>query len=130
MNHPSLPIRIKAVSDDGRALGCGACLHTPAGPVCRSSGGHSCAAPQLMGPPDELQRLVVALADSLGMADGQLDGTLVRSLKLMPGEVVLNLAVGPECSGATLADAAFQTLRRLMPDTDIYVTHAASQARQ
>ncbi|WP_088280820.1 hypothetical protein [Ideonella sp. A 288] len=83
-----------------------------------------------MGPPDDLQRLVVALADSLGMADGQLDGTLVSSLKLMPGEVVLNLAVGPSCSGATLADAAFQTLRRLMPDTDIYVTHAGSQARQ
>jgi hypothetical protein len=29
------------------------------------------------------------------------------------------------CGGATLADTAFQTLCSLLPDTDIYVTHAA-----
>jgi hypothetical protein len=37
--------------------------------------------------------------------------------------VELQLAVDPRCGGAELADAAFQTLRRLLPDTDIYVTH-------
>jgi hypothetical protein len=35
--------------------------------------------------------------------------------------VELRLAVPTDCGGALLADTAFQTLRGLLPDTDIYV---------
>lgn len=107
------------------AAGCGACLHGDDGaPVCRSLPGDACAAPELSGPADELQRLMTALAPLLGRGEGAalpMDSRLVRALHVQPGEVALQLAVGRDC-GAALADSAFQTLRGLLPDTDIYVT--------
>ena len=110
-------------------LGCGHCLHADsAAPVCRTVRGDASEAPQLSGPADEVQRLMAALAPALGF-DGEsgprAGAGLVRALKLLPGEVELQLAVGRHCGGATLADSAFETLRGLLPDTDIYVTLAA-----
>jgi hypothetical protein len=109
--------------------GCGHCLHGEAGePVCRTVRGDASEAPQLSGPADELQRLMAALAPVLGFADEsgtRAGASLVRALNLLPGEVELQLAVGRHCGGATLADSAFETLRGLLPDTDIYVTAAA-----
>ena len=62
---------------------------------------------------------MAALSAQLGCAP---DGAgLVRSLRLQPGEVELRLAMPAHCAGAELTDTAFQTLRRLLPDTDIYV---------
>ena len=43
----------------------------------------------------------------------------------LPGEVDLRLAVARCHGGAALCDSAFQTLRSLLPDTDIYVIPAA-----
>ena len=99
---------------------CGGCLHDPArGPVCREMVDQPCHAPQLSGPADQLARLMAALVAQLGCAP---DGAgMVRSLRLQPGEVELRLAVPAHCAGAELADTAFQTLRGLLPDTDIYV---------
>ena len=99
---------------------CGGCLHdTTRAPVCRAMVDQPCQAPQLSGPADQLARLMAALATQLGCAP---DGAgLVRSLRLQPGEVELRLAVPAHCAGAELTDTAFQTLRRLLPDTDIYV---------
>lgn len=99
---------------------CGGCGHDPArGPVCRALVDEPCQAPQLSGPADQLARLMAALTSRLGCAP---DGTgLVRSLRLHPGEVELRLAVPPRCGGAVLAETAFQTLRGLLSDTDIYV---------
>ena len=99
---------------------CGACLHDPArAPVCRAVADAAGQAPQLSGPADQVARLMAALAAALG---GAPDGAgLVRSLCLQPGEVELRLAVLPHCGGAVLAEAAFQTLRGLLPDTDIFV---------
>lgn len=107
------------------AAGCGACLHgDDGGPVCRSMLGDACAVPELSGPADEIQRLMTALAPLLGRGEDAAlpaDTRLVRALHVQPGEVALRLAVGRDC-GAALADSAFQTLRGLLPDTDIYVT--------
>ena len=99
---------------------CGGCLHDAArGPVCRALVDEPCHAPQLSGPADQLARLMAALTSQLGCAP---DGAgLVRSLHLQPGEVELRLAVPAHCAGAELTDTAFQTLRGLLPDTDIYV---------
>ena len=66
---------------------------------------------------------MAALAQRLGFEPGTVG--LVRALHVQPGEVELRLAVHRHCGGAELADTAFQTLRGLLPDTDIYVTHAA-----
>ena len=102
------------------APACGGCLHDAArSPVCRAMVDQPCQAPQLSGPADQLARLMAALSAQLGCAP---DGAgLVRSLRLRPGEVELRLAVPAHCAGAELTDTAFQTLRRLLPDTDIYV---------
>lgn len=105
--------------------GCGDCLHDEErGPVCRSLLGQACAAPRLSGPSAEVQRLMAALAPILSVPDpGRVSGraSLVRSLTVRDGEVELQLSVGADCGGAALADSAFQTLRSLLPDTDIYV---------
>jgi len=105
------------------ATGCGTCLHSTAdGPVCTVVLGEGCAAPQLIGPADEVQRLLGALGRQLGYpADG---AGLVQSLRIQPGEVELQLAVARCHGGAALCDSAFQTLRGLLPDTDIYVSPA------
>jgi len=70
---------------------------------------------------------MAALAPRLGFTAEavQTAAGLVRSLRVQPGEVTLQLAVGRQCGGRALAEAAFETLRGLLPDTDIYVTHAA-----
>jgi hypothetical protein len=99
--------------------GCGSCLHaTGSGPVCRTTAGEACDAPLLTGPADELARLQRALTPVLGALQSS---GLVRSLHVQDGEVELHLAVRADCGGAALADDAFQALRGLLPDTDIYV---------
>lgn len=79
-------------------------------------------APQLSGPADVLARLMSALAGQPGFEAGTTG--LVRALKVQPGEVELQLTVDRRCGGAELSDTAFQTLRGLLPDTDIYVLNA------
>ncbi len=104
------------------APGCGSCLHSAGnGPVCQTLLGTAGEAPQLIGPADALQRLLAALAPVLGAVEST---GLVRSLRIQPDEVELQLAVRADCGGAALADSAFQTLRKLLPDTDIYVLPA------
>jgi hypothetical protein len=104
------------------AVGCGGCVHsTNSGPLCRSMLGEPCAAPTLIGPADQLQRLLTALKPVLGALESS---GLVRTLTVQDGEVELQLAVSADCGGAALADSAFQVLRGVLPDTDIYVLPA------
>ena len=104
------------------ASGCGGCLHSSgSGPVCREALGEPCAAPTLTGPADELARLLAALTSVLGTLDSS---GLVRALTVLDGEVELQLALRADCGGAALADSAFQVLRGMLPDTDIYVMPA------
>lgn len=121
--HPVIPIHPATVGVAARA--CEACMPTAAGPVCRSAVGPRCEAPVICGPQDEVQRVLGALTRTLGVERGLVESGLLHSLRLEPGEVELRLAVSPHRGGAELADTAFQTLRALLPDTDIYVTHAA-----
>jgi hypothetical protein len=121
MPENTIPIR---VLDAAAAKGCGACMHTSVGPVCRTEYGHACASPDLHGPEEEVQRVMRALSEALA-ANGDDATQLVHSLTIADGEASLKLAVAPHCAGAQLVDLAFQTLRGLLPDTDIYVSHAA-----
>ena len=106
----------------GAATGCGGCVHSASnGPLCRSVLGEPCAAPTLIGPTHELQRLLTALTPVLGALESS---GLVRALTVHDGEVELQLAVSVDCGGAALADRAFQVLRGMLPDTDIYVMPA------
>lgn len=124
-----VPRTIPIQNAEPGVAGCGHCLQGDDGePVCRTVRGDASEAPRLSGPADELHRLMTALAPVLGFADesGPRAGAgLVQALKVLPGEVELQLAVGRHCGGATLADSAFEALRGLLPDTDIYVTLAA-----
>lgn len=120
-------IRTIPIHDSAAHHGCGGCLHDSGTPVCRESLGEACAAPRLQGRPQDVRRVMAALAPALGFAADAADaGTgVVAFLSVQAGEVDLRLAVGPHCGGALLADAAFQALRALLPDTDIYVSNAA-----
>ena len=113
----------RATAQPGR----GACLHDSGTPACRATLGEDCAAPRLQGSPPDLRRVMSALGPALGFAADAVDAGagVVVSLSVQPGEVDLCLAAGLHCGGAALADAAFQTLRGLLPDTDIYVNCAA-----
>jgi hypothetical protein len=118
MEQRAMTIPIQAVGDDGQP--CGSCLDSPAGPICPPP--QPCGEPELVGPRAEIERLLAALEAGI---DGALLSSVLLSLRVEPGEVELRLAVPQRCGGAKLADSAFQTLRRVLPDTDIYVTHAA-----
>lgn len=121
----SLHIPIRAIDPPVHG-GCSACLSSDDGPVCRAGGGGDCVAPVLVGPQAEVQRLIGALAGSLGFPPDSPEDGGVRALTVHPGEVELRLAFQPGCGGGSeLADRAFQTLRGLLPDTDIYVLPSA-----
>ncbi len=84
--------------------------------------------PRLIGQADAVQRVLAALEADMAQALGArwpLRGWL-RELRLQEGEVVL--AFTPElCAGdSEAAEVAFATLRRVLPDTDIYVGAAAT----
>lgn len=104
---------------------CSACLHGRAAPVCRASVGQACAATQFSGPRDEVARVLQALAQRLGFAAEAPELAGVRALRIATGEVELQLAGPRPCGGgaAAFAESAFDALRHLLPDTDIYVTH-------
>ncbi len=104
---------------------CSACVHGRAETVCRAVLGQDCIAPELSGPRDEIERLMNALAAALGFRLDVEEAIPVAALRVEPGEVALTLAAASRCGGAGLAAQAFDTLRALLPDTDIYVRHAA-----
>lgn len=133
VNPISIPIvRADAPTEACNPNGCGGCLASAAGPVCRSDLGPLVTAPTLDGPPALLQQLVAELNDALAVqaaaeGAGQLPvaASLVHTLRLRDGEAELTLALAPRGVGMHLMDTAFQALRRRLPDTDIYV-HALS----
>lgn len=127
--------------------GCGQCAHGDTGPVCRIEPGTARRQGpiELAGPPAQLARVLAALrcelqvTAQLGEQPGAQPGrhpaeppaalpleAVIQRLSLDPqqGEAELVLAVAPRCGGARLAETAFQILRRLLPETDIYVRHA------
>lgn len=79
--------------------------------------------PTLRGEPDQLRRVLAALEAALQARIGWRlpTGSWLRELRLDDGEAFV--AITPELGGACgpSAEVAFDTLRRLLPDTDIYV---------
>ncbi|MBA4177334.1 MAG: hypothetical protein C0505_12375 [Leptothrix sp. (in: Bacteria)] len=79
--------------------------------------------PRLSGDPAQLRRVVDALDQALLARIGwRLPvNAWLRELRLDDGEAFV--AISPELGGACgpSAEVAFDTLRRLLPDTDIYV---------
>lgn len=73
-----------------------------------------------------LDSLVQALeADWSALATSPMRfNSLACSLQVGQGEACLALNVSAHCGGLMLADSAFHTLRRCLPDTDIYVNPA------
>ena len=83
--------------------------------------------PRLSGDAARVQHVVGALVLALNRQVGLRTpaGAWLRELRLAGGEAELSLAPGlPHC-GAEVAQAAFEVLRQLLPDTDIYVRMAA-----
>ena len=62
--------------------------------------------------------------DPIETAFGIVSLAWVKSLRIEGGEAELTVTFPPSCgAGQRLADAAFQALRGLLPDTDVYVRH-------
>jgi hypothetical protein len=85
--------------------------------------GQPWAAPRLSGEPAQVRRVLGALEEAVQSRLGWRlpAGTWLRELRLDEGEAFV--AITPELGGACgpSAEVAFDTLRRLLPDTDIYV---------
>ncbi len=84
------------------------------------------AQPALAGPAETLQRVLRGLRS---VADGEggnlVDRHWIRSLRVQDGEADLTLTLSPRsCHGRELAGRSFDVLRRLLPDTDVFVHHA------
>lgn len=114
----------------GAATGCGACLSSASGPQCRDHvTGEACAHPRLSGRDDLLGRVLRELNAHVvdpGTRRGVVDLQWVRALRIDDGEAELTLSFAPQCGpGKGMAEAAFETLRRLLPDTDVYVRNVA-----
>jgi len=110
--------------------GCGGCLSSDSGPQCRTHvSGEVCAHPQLAGRHDLLQRVMQELNREVIDPDvgrGIVDLHWVQALRIENGEAELTLGFAPGCGPAKqMSETAFQTLRRLLPDTDVYVRHTA-----
>ncbi len=116
-----MPIRV----DPPPARACSACVHDTAASACRSACGQAWVEPALLGPRAEIDRLLQALGEALGWRADTEDPLPVSALRIEPGEVELTLNVAGSCGGRALAGRAFETLRLLLPDTDIYVGIAA-----
>jgi metal-sulfur cluster biosynthetic enzyme len=106
---------------------CGSC--EPAGAGCRRGlGGVPCLAPTLQGAADQIDRVMNSLRAVVDPDGGGslVDLHLVQGLRIEDGEAELTVTFPRGCGSAkALAEDAFQALRRLLPDTDIYVRHAA-----
>lgn len=125
MDHQRPTIRIVAARSP---TGCGGCAGDASAPVCRADLGEACAAPALFGPVDLLRRALDSLRSVVDPERGLnlVDGHLIAALRVDADEVELTVTFPPTCGIAqVLADDAFQSLRRALPDTDIYVRHAA-----
>ena len=84
----------------------------------------SAAAPRLSGPPQTVARVIARLAPRMEelFARSVATAEWLDSLDLVEGEAVLRLNRGLSVCQPTALQVAFETLRTLLPDTDIYIT--------
>jgi hypothetical protein len=121
--HP-VPIPLRAEPAAADTPGCGGCHHgsqadcSAAMPVVGE--------PQLLGPADRLQALLARMQPAIDTELGATvePGAWLRCLRLDDDEAEVTLAPGLACRAVGVASVAFDTLRRLLPDTDIYISTA------
>ena len=75
----------------------------------------------LRGETGQVQRLRQALEGDVARLLGLQPASWLRELRLCDGEAFVGVAPGLGRDGVESAGIAFDTLRRLLPDTDIYV---------
>ena len=124
MSHPGTLIPIHPVTTSD----CGGCDDGSQGRACSSGFGLPCASPQLQGEAPQVQRAMAALRSVIDPDHGSnlVELQLVQSLRIADGEAELTVTFPRGCGVARLmAEDAFQVLRRALPDTDVYVRHAA-----
>jgi hypothetical protein len=79
--------------------------------------------PELHGPSDQIDRLLDRLHPAIDAEFGRpvQHGEWLRSVDLHDGEVYVRLHADLGCRARDVAEITFDALRRLLPDTDIYV---------
>lgn len=92
-------------------------------PACAFQRRHVIVDPHLEGPSQRLQDIVQALQPLIVAELGETlpTGAWLRGLKVGDDEAVLTIAPDLACHGHVVATLAFDVMRRLLPDTDIYV---------
>ena len=130
--HPLIPIHAADPGEHADVHACGGCNGAPPDSACAAQAdvfSRRCAAPQLQGDPALLQQALAALRCVRDPVQGGdlVAMQLVRALRVEHGEAELQLTYPHGCGAARLmAEDAFQVLRRVLPDTDVYVLHAAT----
>ena len=87
---------------------------------------HAAEPPRLSGPAARVERIHAALQAAVTQALGLAPPGWLRELRLGADEVFVAVAPDLGRDGMKTAQIAFETLRRLLPDTDIYVGAEAS----
>jgi hypothetical protein len=82
--------------------------------------------PSFEGEPRQVQAIVDALKPLVDAEFGTdlPAGAWLRGLRVADGEAVLTIAPDLACRGHAVAELAFDVMRRLLPDTDIYIGEA------
>lgn len=83
----------------------------------------SISPPEFRGPADKIDRLLDRLHPAIVAQFGRpvQDGEWLRSVDLQDGEAFVRLRSGLGCHAREVAEITFDALRRVLPDTDIYV---------
>jgi hypothetical protein len=90
---------------------------------CRAPLSWRVVEPLLEGPPERVHTIVQTLVPLVDAEFGHTlpAGAWLRGLKVADDEAVLTIAPDLACHGHAVASLAFDVMRRLLPDTDIYV---------
>lgn len=120
------PVWLQAEAASDADEGCGGCAPGAGALPCQDQPLTRCDAPVLAG---EAVRLATALQALRRVADAEgnlVDTRRITALRASADEVDLTLSFPRRCGPSRLlAEDAFQVLRRALPDTDVYVHHAA-----
>lgn len=79
--------------------------------------------PELHGSAETIGRLLDRLHPAIDAEFGRpvQDGEWLRSIDLLDGEAFVRLQSGLGCHAREVAELTFDALRRVLPDTDLYV---------